>query len=296
MISGNEIQYLDPLSATDRAIIDGLTQDHLTPWQILPDSTPFMQILPTLELCCGTLDNIELTKRKITPLVGRLMILVQLNPEVHHRLGYTSFNKFCRNHMAKLGYARPSVYLAMYLVKLNPALTLGDWVKIGIDRIKDLSKFCKADDPSYDKYLHAARTMNFHEWQGFLARQGMIQAGDTQRVPVVFAATKTVSQIRQKFMDDPRVHEVVGSSDQGRIEEAMVQECSGEWLQERTGPLASGVSWRCDWCHAKGDINLRKERTLDGLTRIITDNHRQVSPDCDYVDEPGQLTIFLDRG
>ena len=96
-------------------------------------------------------------------------------------------------------------------------------------------------------------------------------------------------------MTDPRVHEVVGSSDQGRIEEAMIQECYGEWFQENTKTLASGVSWRCDWCNAEGNIDLRKERTLEGLNRMVALAHCEVSEDCENTDTPGQLTIFLNR-
>ena len=272
-----------------------MTKLHLTVDEILPDSTPIGEILPTLELLCGAMKSLDLAGKKITPLIGRLMIMIRSNPEIYSRLGYNTFTTFCRTHMPKIGYHRSSVYVSMRLCEMHPALTLGDWIEIGVDKLYWLSKFCKYGDPSYRKYIEAARSNNANDFKLWIAEQGLIEVGDAMRVPVIFNATRTVSKQLDRFLSDPRVHEVVGSQDAGRIVESMMQECTGEWLQEKPLPLSTGIRWRCDWCNQGGDIDLRREKTLDGINRIITDAHRDLAEDCQYADDPGQLIIFLDR-
>ncbi len=289
------IEFLDPLSGTDRVAIEALAERTKTPYEILPDDMPKNEIMATLDLFCGALKSIELTGRKINPIIGRLMIIIRDSPEIYKSRGHSSFRKFISDHLTQIGYHRSSVYFAMQMVEKHPTLTIGDWEAIGLDRLLTISKFCKHEDPSYWKYIEKAKELMGISFQQWIATQGLIESGDTSRVPVVFNATKTVEKGLREFMEDPRIHEIVGSSDPGRIAEAMVQECSNEWLQGDGRVVPTGVRWTCSWCGESGDIDLRKEKTLDGVVRVVTDAHRLQSEDCEMADSPGELTISINR-
>ncbi len=155
--------------------------------------------------------------------IGRILIRFQENPELYQELGYSDFTDFMERGVEQtLGIRRSVRYEAMDLARRwGDTLTPDDFVAIGPKKIRILKAF---DDggPKRQKLIEAAKTMTVAEFQQLAHEKFAVQPRSAVPVTIQIHTTKEISDRWREFVFSDRVSDYVGSSDHGRILEAMI--------------------------------------------------------------------------
>jgi hypothetical protein len=305
----NGVSYLTDIAVAKRknllgdeeqALLDALTDPRNVVTVVIPDTIETPELMSNLRLCCGVWSHLEKVQRKISPLIGRILMILHDNPERYQSLGYKDFKDFIVRFVeTEMGCSHSSAYQAMRLVRIFPDLPLNVWEELGSRNIHILSKFTKDTDPSFPKYLAAARQINkpsaFLEWA---ANKNLIQKGEGLYTrAVIINMTIPLSDAWKKFKRDGRVHSITGSEADGVIFESMLAECSASWLLEdleveKTPPPVVGtLHGFCGLCKAKWQMGIPERISLHDLRGLVYDHHKEQSPGC----EEGASNLIIQR-
>lgn len=158
------------------------------------------------------------------PLIGKILLRFQENPELYQELGYSSFTDFMeRGVEGTLGIRRSVRYEAMDLARRwGDTLTPDDFVAIGPKKIRILKAFDDGQSTKRQKLIEAAKTMTVDEFQQMAQKKFAVQPLSATPVTIQIHTTKERADRWREFVFSDRVTNYVGSTDHGCILEAMI--------------------------------------------------------------------------
>lgn len=261
---------------------------------LIPANASREDLLRNLKLLCQAHEGADKMLRKINPVLGRILSVIQESPEVYQSCGYDTFKEFMSGYViGQLGCARSSAYQSLRLVKIHPSLPIEKWVDIGVNRLNTMAKFTKEGDPSYEKYLAvAAQAQTDEDFVQWAHDKELINKGDVTRVNVIIAVSRNTAQQWRDFKANSEIQATAGSEDGGEIFTMMMAECSS-WLSPdapRPAPVPAAPTgevafiWRCETCGTTGIVPTGYQgKTIDDLRHYIHDAHREAAQDCEVL-------------
>jgi hypothetical protein len=279
------------LNENEQALLEALIDPRSVVTAVIPESTPAKELFSNLELCCRAYLHLEKIQRKISPIIGRILLVLQENPDKYQSHGYSTFEDFLKRFIEqKMGYSRASAYQSMRLVRKFPGLTINKWLELGTERLQILSKYTQESDPSFPKYLAVAiQAKSKNELLDWAANNKLVARGEVYTRATIINMTHSLYVVWQRFRQDSRVHSIVGSESGGLIFEAMVAECSSSWLHEdmvieKPPVVVMGtVIGYCGLCKKEWFFPLPEKISMNELRGLMYDHHKEQSKDCEEV-------------
>lgn len=277
------------LSENEQNLLEALIDPRAVVTITIPDSAPSEELFSNLEICCRASVSISRINLKINPIIGRILLVLQENPDKYRSKGYATFEDLLEKFIeVKMGYSRATAYQSMRLVKKFPTLPLDKWQSLGINKLSVLARYTQDSDPSFPKYLAAAvqakHSVALIEWA---VNRSLIAKGESHMRAVVIHMSGNLKYAWKTFKNDSRVQSVTGSELDGVIFESMMSECSSAWLHEdlnvepTTPPVMGTVHGLCGVCKQMWQIDLPEMVSMNDLRGLMYDYHKQSSPNCD---------------
>ena len=220
------------VSRDDEAIARVLLDDTVTVEVSIPDAIGndvLDQWIKSATLQCGRHERAAVRYR---PAIGRMLSLAaDRGEEFLNAVQSRTYDEYIGTVEQWSGLKRPTLYQARRLYRKFPSLTPAQFEQIGPPKLSVLAKFTDETQPSHVKHLAAAREKTLPQVRSYAEAQKYIAKGEATPGLITIATTQDVVSHWEEFIRDGRVHQVVGTPDQGRILEAMLQECSS-WVAE----------------------------------------------------------------
>jgi hypothetical protein len=199
---------------------------------IPPDILP-SEMWQILEACAHGLNLLDARIKRLTPIIGQILVRFENQPSLYKDLGYQSFWEFLNKGVYdQLGLHKTAAYEALKLAKNWPQVTADRYVLIGPKNMNILHKsHVNGKSPNAEILLKAAETMKVGEFRQFAEQRGMLTAGEAIGCQIVFQTNQSVYALYKQMFSDGQVHSVVGSSAADHIFYAMMQECYCHWVQ-----------------------------------------------------------------
>jgi hypothetical protein len=202
--------------------------DELKLTATIPEDAEPEKILSTLDVCCGTLVRLDALGDAIKPVIGRLLGIIQTR--ALYRPEYQSFDQFLTEHVVhKLKMSRSNLFEAKRIARAFPNLPIAEYQEIGATKLLVASHFTNQEDSSkFRRILTQAKKTTVEGFKSWAVEQGLIESGQTQGERIVISTNKSIAKRWEKWVSMAEVQEWAGSTDPGKILEAMMAEVSTE--------------------------------------------------------------------
>ena len=196
-----------------------------------------------MSITCRALRRAELQEQALLPVLGRLLLVTQDNPELIAK--HKTFKEFLQAEVAgEFGVGVSTCYEAMTIAARFPDLTNEQYESISRRNFKLLAKAIPKGDekkPAAKALIEKAAELSDKEFVDHCVKKNYIAGGGSPIGTVISIATnKQVEAHWNKFIEDPRTHAVVGSDNAGKILDAMIAECSS-WFADAEDQAAVDV-------------------------------------------------------
>jgi hypothetical protein len=220
------------LSRQENELIKELLRPGVSIEAVIPSDASAEDLWRTLDACSRGLKLLEARTLRLRPIIGHLLRIFEGKPSLYHELGYESYADFMSRGVYKLlGLRRTSAYDARLAARW-PQITADRYVKIGPKKLAIVSQIVTPTSPNAEALLQVAERMKLPEFKEYTVQRGMLREGEHTGATITITTNRAIYSHWREFFSDPRVHKRVGSKDFGEILESMIQECSGEWLQD----------------------------------------------------------------
>lgn len=189
-----------------------------------------------IEILSRAMGSLTRGQSKLYPIVGKVFLYIQDNPDIFKAMGYKDFSEFIKNGVEEsLGMSRATVYRAMQMSKNFPTLTPNDVGRIGTSNVYVMSKmFANDTNPAAQALIEQSRTM---EPQAFRSKFREIVTFDeglsVKRDPVIMIqTTPEIANMWKRFIEDPDIQEFCKSDISGYILKCMIEECEADWVAQ----------------------------------------------------------------
>lgn len=221
------------LAQGDAKLLNALMDQDARVDVVIPDSIQPDDLWRSMELCCNVLIRMKDATKKLKPMVGRMLLVLQRYPEIYKSRGYKRFDDFMTDGMDKLmGISRAEAYHCMRIAKNLPSLTPSDWDKIGIAKLELLAR----DDVAQyaPKILEQAKDkrVTVGALKQIIYDQKFAEPGRLDYTTIVLNVPKTCKELWTEFWQHPAIREWAGSNSEGMIFERLLQESMGECISE----------------------------------------------------------------
>lgn len=192
---------------------------------IIPDTVTPDQIMEQLGVLCRAAVQLETTRDKLLPVIGRLLILCQENPETYREANYKDWRAFIRGFVyMKLGMSRSSVYFAMQTAKQWPRLTPQDYGDIGRKNMMVLNAIGSQNGMSSHKLVERAKAMKTDDFREWCVSTGRLERGEERTTSINVICGGNLKNRWERIIRDPEVIKAAASSSPAKILEAMIAE------------------------------------------------------------------------
>lgn len=210
----------------------------------VPENLPAESILSGIRACVKWLNRADRVSYKLKPVLGRLMILAKKNPDVYKAAGYKTYTEFLKTELEeKFHISHSSLYEIAKVIKTFPNLTLEQYGKIPTASLLLLAKFTDYTRADHKKLLLKASEMTFDKLKEWVVEKGYLDKSDVES-GATFSLTGSRTAVGRftKFFKDKRVVAYCESDNWGKILDAMIEECSIEWLAKGESKLQEAAA------------------------------------------------------
>jgi hypothetical protein len=198
--------------------------------EVIPDDLEPEKINASLEACCTMASNLDEAQGTLKPIIGRLLILAQRNPETFEKLGCKSFEDYCTLISKKTGRCRSNLREAMFLQKKWSDLPAEEYKRIGITKLLLVAKFTSQSETGHKKILNEVAKKTIDEAKEWVVEKGYLDKGETSGATLTITGSKKdIKEIRE-FLNREDIQAAAGTSDFAKILIAMTQEVESEWI------------------------------------------------------------------
>lgn len=227
-------KQLESLSNKEQTVIRELLDPRNTLEAVLPDNTPPETLINNLTICCRAVEYLRSTTDKLKPIIGRLLCLIQNNPQSYQSIGYTNFDEFITYKVSEeLKLCRSEAYECMRIHRAMPNLVTPEvFREIGIVKLKLLTRVTKEGEPSCETWLSKARSMTISEFKSEIVKQGLAAKGELQGAVIIINTIKEIADEWKSFLEDADIQAFVGTKDAGIILKSLMQEGRSSWIAQ----------------------------------------------------------------
>ena len=217
------MEQANALTPTENRLFQQLTKPETKLELALPDDASAKDLWRALEVCAKGHAFLDGWLYRLRPIIGKILLRFQENPQLYQELGYSDFNSFLDDGVTGvLGIKRSVRYEALQMARRWPDLDPDTFVKIGPKKMRILNEFASGENGNSRKLLAAATKMTVAEFQGMAEKQYAVTAEATVAVTIRIHTTKEIADQWREFVNKPAVHTYAASADHGRILEAMM--------------------------------------------------------------------------
>jgi len=185
----------------------------------------------TLVAACNVLHRIDNVRAKIRPIIGRLLDMIQLNPEAYTKLGHRTFEEYLQKEViAKLGVSRTDCFEAKRITRAFPEMSIDIQASVGSVKMSLLARVANQNSKNLPMLLEKAKNLSIEGFSTYLEEKHLLDPTEDGLTEVTLLISKGVAKQLSQFLNDPRVIAKVGSPNKTTIVEMMIGELSGEWL------------------------------------------------------------------
>jgi len=237
------------LTADEQVIVKDLINATGSASEVLPDDMDPTNIWRYLAATCKGVRRTQEAASKLKFFLGRILVLVQANPEIHTSQGYVNFNDFITDGVPKLfGISRPEGFIVKKIdEELSSMLTIDELQDIGISKANFMANIFRQRLPPgtlpeirtelTTKWIDRSRTMSLDEMKAEAVKENMAEDGDLDLVSVIFHLKESTYNRLKEFRSQPWVRVKAGESDTD-VMEAFMGECSS-WEAEAIEAMES---------------------------------------------------------
>jgi len=177
---------------------------------------------------------------RLRPLVGKILLRFQDNPELYKELGYADFTDFLeRGVQETLGIRRSVRYEALQLArKWGDEISADDFAAIGPKKMRTLNEFANGKSNNRRKLIEAAKTMTVEAFAGMAREKFAVTTESVTSATIRIFTTQEIAERWAEFVANPGVQKHIDSADHGRILEAMIIAFEQEILNDETNGKA----------------------------------------------------------
>jgi hypothetical protein len=225
----------DKLTTDEQALLRELLEEDSQIEVVVPASSSGEWLYGGLETCCKALNYLDRQSNRLKPIIGRMLLLIQKDPEIYRSRGYRNFEDFLlRGVCEAMQLSRSNLYEVKRLASKWPNLSLEKYEQLGPTKLNVLSKFTDQSCVNHEKYIDKALSMTATKFRSWAEEQKLIAEGEATPVVITIATTQDIASLWQSFVNDGRIQSYCGSASHGVILARLIQECSIEWMaQER---------------------------------------------------------------
>lgn len=206
---------------------------------LLPTTIDGETLWRNLSICCQAMTKMKRMAERLRPIIGRMLLLVQNNPEFYKAQGFNTFEDFiARGVVKKLGLSRTDAYEAKRMAQRWPTLSAEDYSQIGSVKMTLLSRSLQESATSnHQEWLDKAKDLSVRELRTELVKADLISNGECQGAVIVINTTQEIKDAWEAFIETAEIQSVCQSGDPGCILGKMMAECStwvAEWNEAKT--------------------------------------------------------------
>lgn len=197
---------------------------------VIPDTVTPVQLMEQLQVLCGAARELEFTRDKLLPVIGRLMLLCQENPETYLGAGYVDWKDFkLRGIQDKFGLSRTSAYFAMQTAKQWSRLTIKEYGEIGRAKMSVLNAIGSQNGMSSRSLVNKAKALSSREFREWAISTGRLERGEDKGAFISIPCSGALKTRWERMLRTPAVIAAVESDSPARILEAMMEEFASVW-------------------------------------------------------------------
>lgn len=231
---------------TDRQtdIFEKLLYNNRSPEEIMPADIDPAELWEYFNAAGKGYGAAEQSLRRLTPLLGRALLLIRQHSHLYKQYGFTSFSDFMARGMKEIGVSRDKAFKCLSIAESMSHVSTSILEKIGVEKAAAIARAVATQVPR-DSPIEMSRNAT-NQWVAIAQTQGMTvaklkteietqqmrEAGDLTRVPHTLYLTKPVSEMLTEFLENAKIEAFVGSKDQSVKVEHALQECRSGWLAQ----------------------------------------------------------------
>jgi hypothetical protein len=219
------------LTTRDQAILNSLLDPNITVELAVPTNIDPQDLYRNLSICIKAVNYLNRTSTRIKPLIGRMLKLIQDQPDVYKALGYKNFEDFLtKGVQERMGLSRSNLFECKQIATKWPSMTVEQYARIGATKLSIISRFTEEGGPMARRMLDKAEKLSVVELRTWAEEKKLIEAGESQAAVITIATNRTVANEWNEALNNPTVTAIVQSDKPGDIFRSMLQEALGTWL------------------------------------------------------------------
>lgn len=204
----------------------------------VPENIETDDLCRYIEACTKAYRRVGMAQRKLTPILGRLFILVQYRKDVQLKFGCDSFTQFMEEFVPRnLKINRNDAYACLRIAREFPQITPNAFDKLTIAKLKAIARAIPYNKGSIsdremqtrNQLVETAKEKNYEALIFHMHDMGLVDKDIAMPSKIVVRTNEHTKDRWEKLAKDPRIHSYVGSSDEGAILGAMISECHATW-------------------------------------------------------------------
>lgn len=233
---GQESQGLNTLTTQEQDTLKDLLDPNVTIDVAIPNSVDHSVLYRNLATCIKAVNYLGYTERRIKPLIGRMLKLIQDQPDFYRGIGYRTFDDFLvKGVQEKLGFSRSNLYECKQIAEKWPSLTVEQYARIGATKLTILSKFTREGEPMANRMLAKAEKLSVAKLRGWATEKNLIEQGETEAAVIVIETNRAIANEWAEMLNNALVIQHVESDKPGEIFRAMMGEAKSTWFPETQG-------------------------------------------------------------
>lgn len=205
----------------------------------IPENIDTDNLCRYVESCAKAYRRLGNAQRKLTPILGRLFILIQYRKDVYEKFGCRSFSQFMEEYVPRsLKVNKNDAYACLRIAREFPHITPNVFEAVTIAKLKAIARAIPYNNGSIsdrqlktrEELIEAAKTKKFDELIYQMHDMGLVDKDEAMPTRILIISSDEGRKKWEQMASDPKIHAYVGSDNPGTILDAMINECYVTWL------------------------------------------------------------------
>lgn len=212
-------------------ILRDMLRSDAAPQAILPEGCNAQHFWDRLDVLSKALSGAKILEIRLRPLLGRILLLAQQNPEYYTSRGFRSFDKFVES-LRIFGIKRSTAYHAKNTAERMPSLTPSEFEAIGVEKANVLVRFTDDSKPSFREHYERALSMSVDDFTRDAEKRGLINPGEADQGVIKIYTTQEIKEHWDDFASGILAQNKCTTADHGVILLHTIQEASSSWANK----------------------------------------------------------------
>jgi len=232
------------LTTEEQSLVRGLLDPEATLEIAVPDTVNADDFWNSLGVCCKAMKVMRRMTERLRPVIGRMLLVAQKNPDIYTGKGYATFESFITDGVCEhLGLSRSDAYEAKRIAEHWPGLTPEEYAEVGSVKMTMITRVTNGTSKLGRKLIEQAKGLSVKDFRRILETRGLVSRGEFQGAVIVINTNQEIARHWTEFAGTAEIQAYCGTADHGLILKHMMEECSS-WLAE--GGREANIPWRED--------------------------------------------------